>query len=85
MLVLRTAVLLLITAVAHSAAVAGPAALSPQELDRITAGATAWAELTVGNVPPQVVPEPPRNPREFWRWLRRQVVCSLPGRACALD
>jgi|DewCreStandDraft_4_1066084.scaffolds.fasta_scaffold00168_148 hypothetical protein len=62
---------------------AEPMPLPPELLDRLTAGATAAAELALGDAAlPQVQPDPPRGPRELARWLRSRVVCSLPGRAC---
>ncbi|MCS6780640.1 MAG: hypothetical protein NZ555_13175 [Geminicoccaceae bacterium] len=65
-----------------SAAAAGPFALGPDELDRVTAGALASPPV-VGNAPaPQVVLDPPRNPRDLVRWLRWRIGCSLPGRVC---
>lgn len=62
---------------------AEPMPLPPELLDRVTAGATASAELALGDAPtPEVQPDPPRGPREFVRWLRWRVGCSLPGRIC---
>ncbi len=62
---------------------AEPMPLSPKLLDRVTAGTTVSVELALGNAPtPQVQPDPPRGPREFVRWLRWRVACSLPGRVC---
>lgn len=73
---------LLLLAAARGIA-AEPMPLAPEFLDRVTAGATASAELARGAAPtPQVQPDPPRGPREFVRWLRWRIACSLPGRVC---
>lgn len=57
--------------------------LDTSTLDRVTAGATAAAELFLGNGPaPAVVTDPPRRPRDLLPWLRRKIGCALPGRVC---
>lgn len=75
---LHLALALLLTALAP-AALAGPRPLSDEELDRVSAAANASAAAQVAT---QVVLPPPRNPREFLRWLRFRVICSLPGQVC---
>lgn len=62
---------------------AEPVPLGDEELDRVVA-ASAAAARGVGDVgvTPQVVLDPPRDPREFARWLRWRIACSLPGRVC---
>jgi hypothetical protein len=60
-----------------------PIVLDTRTLDRVTAGATAAAELRLGNGPaPAVVTDPPRRPRDLLPWLRRKIGCALPGRVC---
>lgn len=80
---LRSIVAILLFAASARLAAAEPAVLSEEVLDRITAGASASAELALGNAPlPQTQPEPPKRPRDFLPWLRRLIGCSLPGRVC---
>lgn len=60
-----------------------PLLLDPATLDRVTAGASAAAQLGVGNAPgPMVVTDPPRRLRDLLPWLRRKIGCALPGRVC---
>ncbi|MCS7269265.1 MAG: hypothetical protein N2038_07010 [Geminicoccaceae bacterium] len=75
-----TAFVLLAISGFGSAAATEPVRLDERTLDRITAASGTSAT----EVQPQVWVPPPRDPREFLRWLRWRLICSRPGVVCIM-
>lgn len=79
----RTLAAMLVLAALTPAARAEPVRLDAPALDRIVAGASFEASLTVGSGPlAGTIPPAPAEPPGWLRRLAAQLGCARPGRSC---